>query len=121
MRKWYQDLLSKEKGTVQKDWGGKITVCLIFPNHYWVGMSNLGFQIIYQLLNSFPDVVCERAFLPERELLEEHQRTNTPLLSLESQRPLSQFQILAFSLPYENDYLNLLRILHWGRVPLRSG
>ncbi|RLA82733.1 MAG: radical SAM protein [Deltaproteobacteria bacterium] len=121
LRKWYQDLLSKEKGAVQKDWGGKITVCLIFPNHYWVGMSNLGFQIIYQLLNSFPDVVCERAFLPERELLEEHQRTNTPLLSLESQRPLSQFQILAFSLPYENDYLNLLRILHWGRVPLRSG
>ena len=120
LRKWYQDLLSKEKGTVQKDWGGKITVCLIFPNHYWVGMSNLGFQIIYQLLNSSPDVVCERAFLPERELLEEHRRTNTPLLSLESQRPLSQFQILAFSLPYENDYLNLLQILHWGRVPLRS-
>ncbi len=120
IRRHHQELLRQEQGTLFKDWGGKITFCLLFPNHYRVGMSNLGFQVVYALLNAHPDVVCERAFLPEPELLEEHRRTNTPLLSLESSRPVNRFHVLAFSLPFENDYPNLLKMLELGRVPLLS-
>jgi len=120
IKRRYEELLSHERGTVHKDWGGKITICLVFPNRYRVGMSNLGFQFIYALLNAHPDVVCERAFFPEKDLLEEHLRTQTPLLSLESRRPLNQFHVVAFSLPFENDYPNLLEILHLGRVPVLS-
>jgi len=54
--------LSKEKGTIIKDWGGRIPIALIYPNTYHVGMSNLGFQTIYGLLNSYENIVCERVF-----------------------------------------------------------
>ena len=97
-------ILEKENGTISKVWGGKIPICLVFPNTYHVGMSNLGFQLLYRHLNSLPDVVCERAFLPDRGEWEEYLRSDTPLLSLESSRPLTQFQIVAFSLPFENDF-----------------
>ncbi|MGB9628774.1 MAG: radical SAM protein, partial [Thermodesulfobacteriota bacterium] len=113
-------ILEKERGTVLKPWGGRISVCLIYPNSYHVGMSNLGFQILYWLLNAEEDVVCERAFLPEKEDLEEHRRSETPLFSLESQKPLSDFDLLAFSISFENDYLNILSILELGRIPLLS-
>ncbi len=76
------ELLAKEKGTIYKDPGGKITIALVYPNTYHVGMSNLGFQGIYGLLNSMPDVVCERAFLPDEKDLEEYLRTETELFSL---------------------------------------
>jgi len=111
--------LEKEEGTVIKDWGGKIPICLVFPNYYHTGMSNLGFQLLYQQLNSRPDVVCERGFLPERQELQEHIRSGTSLLSLETGRPLRHFQIIAFSVPFENDYVNLLTILHLAKIPLR--
>ena len=80
--------LEKERGTVRKPWGGKISVCLIYPNRYYVGMSNLGFQTVYQCFNAPDDVVCERAFLPDPEDLQEYQGSQTPLFSLESQKPL---------------------------------
>jgi radical SAM family uncharacterized protein len=112
--------LEKEKGTVRKSWGGKFSICLIYPNSYHVGMSNLGFQTLYHLLNLQEDVVCERAFLPDPQDLEEHQETRTPLFSLESQKPLSEFDILAFSLSFENDFLNILSILDLARVPAES-
>ncbi len=113
-------ILKSEKGTVKKEWGGRTTVCLIYPNHYYVGMSNLGFQTVYGLLNTQQRIVCERAFLPTRDELHAHKRRNTPLLSIESQRPLSDFEILAFSISFENDYINLLTILDLGRIPLES-
>jgi len=116
----HRNLLAHEQGAIIKPWGGKIPVCLVFPNTYHVGMSNLGFQLLYRLLNALPDVVCERAFLPEQSEWQEYVRGNTPLLSLESNKPLSQFKIIAFSLPFENDFPHLLSMLQLAKIPLRT-
>jgi radical SAM family uncharacterized protein len=115
-----KDVLEKEKGGVQKPWGGKISICLLYPNSYHVGMSNLGFQTLYRILNADDGVVCERAFLPEPEDLREYRNTQTPLFSLESQKPLSNFDILAFSISFENDFLNVLMLLELAHIPLES-
>jgi radical SAM superfamily enzyme YgiQ (UPF0313 family) len=115
-----QERLAREQGAVTKEWGGHASIALVFPNTYHVGMSNLGFQTIYRALNARPDLVCERAFLPDAEDLAEHERRGTPVLSLESQRPLGEFDCLAFSVAYENDYLNLLRILALSGIPIRA-
>jgi radical SAM family uncharacterized protein len=112
--------LEKEKGTIRKSWGGKFSICLIYPNSYHVGMSNLGFQTLYHLLNLEEDIVCERAFLPAAEDLREHHQTRTPLFSLESQKPVFEFDILAFSISFENDFLNILSILELARIPIES-
>jgi hypothetical protein len=61
----YRSRLAKERGTVIKDWGGKMSIALCYPNYYRLGMSNLGYQIVYHLLNKRSDVVAERVFLPE--------------------------------------------------------
>ena len=113
-------LLSKEKGTVFKDPGGKISFCLVYPNTYHVGMSNLGFQGLYGLLNRREDVVCERAFLPDDADIAEYRRTATPVFSLENKRPLTSFDIVAFSLSFENDYPNIFRILSLSKIPFRT-
>ena len=113
-------ILEKERGAVQKRWGAKITICLLYPNAYHVGMSNLGFQTLYQILNAHDDVVCERAFLPEPEDLQEYRNTQTPLFSLESQKPLFSFDILAFSISFENDFLNILTLLELAHIPPES-
>jgi len=113
-------ILEKERGAVQKPWGGKITICLLYPNSYHVGMSNLGFQTLYQILNADADVVCERAFLPEPADIQEYRNTRTPLFSLESQKTLSSFDILAFSVSFENDFLNVLTLLDLAHIPLES-
>jgi radical SAM superfamily enzyme YgiQ (UPF0313 family) len=113
-------LLSREKGTIFKDPGGKINIVLVSPNTYSVGMSGLGFQGIYGLLNSFTDVVCERAFFPSEDDFEEYERTGTEIFSLESKRPLAQFDIIAFSVSFENDYPNIVRMLSMSRIPARS-
>ncbi len=115
-----KDILEKERGTIRKKWGGKITVCLLYPNSYHVGMSNLGFQTLYRILNAQDDVICERAFLPDPEALELYRNTQTPLFSLESQKPLSSFDILAFSISFENDFLNVLTLLELAHLPLES-
>ena len=114
----YKNRLAKERGTVKKDWGGKISVALIYPNYYQVGMSNLGFQVVYGILNENPAIVAERVFLPEQEELLLYRRTDQALLSVESQTPLQEFDFLAFSLSFENDYLNILTILDLGKIPL---
>jgi radical SAM superfamily enzyme YgiQ (UPF0313 family) len=113
----YREMLAGEKGTVIKNWGGKLTVCLIYANHYATAMSNLGFQSVYSLCNAFPDVVCERAFLPAADEMKEYEKTGTPLLSLESQRPVADFDVLAFSISFENDYLNLPIIFELSAIP----
>jgi radical SAM family uncharacterized protein len=110
--------LSEERGTIRKEWGAKTTLCLAFPNRYYTGMSNLGFQSLYYQLNQLQDIVCERVFLPDREERMEYRKTGTALFSLESQRPLNDFDILAFSIPFENDYLNILTLLEMGKIPL---
>ena len=105
--------LSRETGTVVKDWGGRMPVALVYPNSYYIGMSNLGIHTIYKLLNDYDNVVCERVFLeqPARDDL------LTPL-SLESERPLSDFSVIAFSITYELDYFNVVRMLKSSDLPL---
>jgi radical SAM superfamily enzyme YgiQ (UPF0313 family) len=110
-------LLAQEEGAVHKDWGGRVAFALVYPNTYAVGMSNLGFQTIYRHLNALPDVVCERVFLPDPEDLPEYQRTATPPLSLESKRPLSDFDLVGFSITYEGDYIHTLRLLRMAGIP----
>src|SRR3989304_4566585 len=111
-------ILAEEEGAIRKDWGGKVAIALVYPNSYAVGMSNLGFQTIYWHLNQLPDVVCERVFLPAPADLPEYRRTNTPPFSLESQRPLTDFDLVGFSVTYEGDYINVLRLLRMAGIPL---
>src|SRR5450631_1341511 len=100
--------------------GGRLNICMVSPSRYQTGMSSLGFQTVYALFASSPDINCERAFLPERSDLDEHRRTGQPLLSLENRRPLADFDIITFSTSFEPDYLNIPLILNLSRIPLRS-
>jgi len=113
-------LLSQEKGAVFKDPGGRINIALCFPNTYSVGMSSLGFQGIYGFFNRLSDVVCERVFSPDKEDREEYEKSGSEPFSLESKRPLSAFDIIAFSVSFENDYPNLLKMLKMAKIPLRN-
>src|SRR5512134_2715038 len=99
---------------------GSFRVALVWPNLYFVGMSNLGFQAVYRLLNRTPDVVCERAFLLEDEDKAELERTGSPLVSFETGTPLREFDAVAFSVSFENDYLHVLQVLRLAGVPLRA-
>ena len=83
-------------------------------------MSNLGFQGVYRLLNRTPDVVCERAFLPDDEDKAELERTGSPLTSFETGTPLRDFDAVAFSVSFENDYLHVLQVLRLAGIPLRA-
>jgi radical SAM superfamily enzyme YgiQ (UPF0313 family) len=109
--------LAKETGYVVKPHGGRLRVALVFPNTYWVGMSNLGFQTVYRLFNAEPDIVCERAFLPPKQELSELAAAKAPLLTLESQTPIGEFDVIAFSVSFEWDYVNVLTILRLAGVP----
>ena len=113
-------LLSEENGTIKKAFGGKISIALCYPNTYQIGMSNLGFQKIYYLLNQYNDVLCERVFLPSHEDEIHFKKENIPLFSLESQTPVHNFDILAFSVTFESDYINILKILNLSHIPIRS-
>ncbi|MFZ2198194.1 MAG: radical SAM protein, partial [Thermodesulfovibrionales bacterium] len=113
-------LISKEKGTVFKDPGGKINIALAYPNRYSVGTSSLGFQGIYGYLNSMNDVVCERVFLPDEDDIELYLRTNTRIFTLESKRTLDKFDIIAFSVSFENDYPNVLKMLKLAKIKVKS-
>ena len=116
----YRSRLAEEKGAVLKDWGGKISIALAYPNYYRVGMSNLGFQVVYHLLNQRDHVVTERVFLPDDQEINLYQETGKGLLSMETQSMLSRFDIIAFSLSFENDYPNILTILDLGKIPILS-
>lgn len=106
LKRKIQSLVAGEEGSVRKDWGGRVSIALVYPNTYAVGMSNLGFQTIYTHLNLLPDVVCERVFFPDPEDIDEYLRTGMPPLSLESLRPLREFDLVGFSVTYEGDYIN---------------
>ncbi len=114
----YRQRFESETGLTANPWGGRLTVALVYPNTYHQGMSNLGLQTVYQMLNSRDDTLCERFFLPDSEDIDEHRRTNFPLVSVESQRPLDEFDLIAFSISFENDYLNLPTLFELGRLPL---
>jgi len=105
----------REIGAVVKTWGGRIPVALVYPNRYATGIANLGFQFVYELLNQQEDVVCERAFLPEDWLRGEKARGS--ILTLESQTPLRRFEIVAFSVPFENDFPHVPAVLSLSGIP----
>ncbi|MFH1830506.1 MAG: radical SAM protein [Pseudomonadota bacterium] len=102
-----KSILSQETGWIKKDWGGKSSVALVYPNAYELGMGNLAVHTIYELLNRRERIVCERVFLP---------KDKSPILSMESQRPLCDFDVIAFTISFENDYLGILPILHASQI-----
>jgi radical SAM superfamily enzyme YgiQ (UPF0313 family) len=112
-------LISKKRDGIQRP-GGKINIALVYPNRYAVGMASLGYQGIYGFLNSMHDVVCERVFLPDEEDIGEYARTNTRPFSLESKRTLDKFDIIAFSVSFENDYPHIVKILKMAQIPVKS-
>src|SRR5580765_3375189 len=122
MKSWAQReralaILEKEVGYVKKPHGGRLRVALAFPNTYWVGMSNLGFQTVYRLFNDCDDIVCERVFLPPKQELAELVDSKTPLLTLESQTLVGECDVLAFSVSFEWDYVNVLTLLRLAGIP----
>jgi radical SAM superfamily enzyme YgiQ (UPF0313 family) len=126
MKKWQKqrdrarDVLSREVGFVQKPHGGRLRVALAFPNTYFVGMSSLGFQTTYRLFNDIDDVVCERVFLPPKQELQAQLASGAPLLTLESQTPVRDFDVLAFSISFEWDYVNVVTMLRLAGMAPRT-
>ncbi len=119
-RELAQQTLSREVGYTRKPHAGRLRVALIFPNTYFVGMSNLGFQTIYRLFNDQPDIVCERAFLPPKQELAALREAGTRIVTIESQTPVGDFDVIAFSVSFEWDYTNVLTMLRLAGLPLRA-
>ena len=112
--------LGGEYQAVVKDHAVDARVCLAFPDVYDIGMSHLGTKILYSLLNKHPRIACERAFAPWLDMESELRARDLPLVSLERQRPLHEFDVLGVSLQYELTFTNLLTLLDLGGIPLRS-
>jgi radical SAM superfamily enzyme YgiQ (UPF0313 family) len=115
-----RELLSKEVGYVRKPHGGRMRVALAFPNTYFVGMSNLGFQTVYKLFNAQDDIVCERVFLPPKTELAAQLASGAPLVTIESQTLVRDFDVFAFSVSFEWDYTNVLTMLRLAGIPRRA-
>ncbi len=115
----YRKRLAAETGLRAAPWGGRLSVALVYPNTYHQGMSNLGFQSVYAWFNSRDDTRCERFFLPDAEDRDDYRNGSATLLSLESQRRLIEFDLIAFSISFENDYLNLPELFDFANLPLR--
>jgi radical SAM superfamily enzyme YgiQ (UPF0313 family) len=113
----YREKLASEEGWTLKR-GAELRIALCYPNVYAVGMANLGLHAMYELFNKIPEVSCERVFLPDERELREYEKTGTPLLSLESQTPVRDFDVVAFSISFETDYLNMARMLRLSGVPV---
>lgn len=111
--------IGSEWNAEKKDPEGKLRIALCFPDIYEMGMSYLGFKILYHLLNSYPDVYCERVFAPWIDLEAILREKKMPLFSLETKTPLRDFDIVAFSVNYELNYTNILNMLSLGGIPLR--
>ncbi len=102
-----------------KDWDRtNIRIALAYPDLYEIGMSNLALPILYELLNSQPDVLAERVFAPWVDMATAMQKAGIPLFSLESKHPLKDFDVIGFSLGYELTYTNVLNILHLAQIPV---
>jgi radical SAM superfamily enzyme YgiQ (UPF0313 family) len=115
-----RDTLSREVGYVRKPHTDKLRIALAFPNTYFVGMSNLGFQTMYRLFNAQPDIVCERVFLPPKQELQSLLESGARIVTLESQTPVSDFDVFAFSVSFEWDYTNVLTLLRLAGLPVRA-
>jgi radical SAM superfamily enzyme YgiQ (UPF0313 family) len=111
--------LANEKALYQRHRGGDISVCVVYPNIYRLAMANLGFQAVYHIFESDPRVAADRAFLPDADERDALRSSGAKLESFERGRPLTDFEILAFSISFETDYLNLLNVLRMAGIPLR--
>src|SRR5579862_1993216 len=113
--------LGGEYGQAKKAWSSvQARVCLAFPDLYDIGMSHLGFKILYRLLNDDPRTLAERAYAPWIDMEQQLRQRGLPLVSCESARPLRDFDVVGFSLQFELTYTNVLMMLELGRIPLRS-
>ena len=106
-----REILSRETGAIHKDHGGKLRVALAYPNSYYVGMSSLALQILYRMFNAEPDVVCERVFWDAQAW-----QAGQPLLTLESQTPVAEFDVWAFTVSFELDYFNVVAMLRQAGI-----
>ncbi|MBX3297350.1 MAG: radical SAM protein [Acidobacteria bacterium] len=115
----YKAKIAGEEGYVVKH-GASLRIALCYPNTYGIGMANLGLHTMYELFNKLPEVSCERVFLPDAAELKEYEKSRTPLLSLETQTPVRDFDVVAFSISFETDYLNMARMLQLSGIPVWS-
>jgi radical SAM superfamily enzyme YgiQ (UPF0313 family) len=115
----YKQKLSTEEGWQVKR-GASLRIALCYPNTHAVGMANLGLHTMYELFNKIPEVACERVFLPDDFEMREYEKSRTPLLSLETQTPVKDFDVVAFSISFETDYLNMARMLQLSQIPVWS-
>jgi len=111
--KFHKRVAESEIGTIRKPWKGRIKVALVYPNTYHVGMSNLGFQTVYDLLNKIEHVVCERGFLPT-----DKRPGAGRITTIESGSPISAFDVIAFSVSFEMIFPTFLTILEKAGLPL---
>jgi len=110
-----------EWNAVHKDRAAaRVRVALVYPDVYEVGMSHLGLQILYHVLNSHPDFLAERAFSPWPDMEAELRSRGLPLTSLESRTPLREFDVVGITLPYELTYSNVLNVLDIAGIPIRA-
>ena len=120
IKNYIKETRENETGAQVYPPGLRHPVAFIYPNVYHLGMSNLGMHILYQMINERGDSACERFFLPDKRLQQEHIKSKTPLLSLENQRPLADFDVIFVMLSFEMDYDNLLTVLDLGNIRLRA-
>jgi radical SAM superfamily enzyme YgiQ (UPF0313 family) len=120
IRKRALERIAREKVLYQRSPGGDISVCVIYPNIYRLGMANLGFQAVFHIFESDARVAADRAFLPDADERVQMRKTGERLVSFERARPLSDFDVIAFSISFETDYLNLLHVLELAGIPARS-
>src|SRR5271155_4837888 len=118
-RKRALERIAHEKVLYARHPGGDISVCVIYPNTYRLGMANLGFQAIFHIFESDPSVAADRTFMPDTDERENFREGGERLVSFERGRPLSDFDILAFSISFETDYLNVLSVLRMAGIPAR--
>lgn len=103
-----------------KEGDGLVRICYAFPDLYDVGMSYLGFQILYPLTKSLPYADAERVYTPWPDMEAAMRDSGTPIWALESKRPLADFDVVGFTLQYELSYTNILTILDLAGIPFRS-
>ncbi|GAB4472074.1 MAG: TIGR03960 family B12-binding radical SAM protein [Anaerolineales bacterium] len=108
-----------ELNQIVKDWENTdLHFCLVFPDIYDIGMSNLGLAILYDLINQRSDALAERAFAPWIDMEQKLRQYHIPLFSLETKHPLSEFDIIGFTLPYESLFTNLINILDLSNLEI---
>jgi radical SAM superfamily enzyme YgiQ (UPF0313 family) len=110
-----------EWNAVKKDWAECAPkLAFLFPDVYEIGMSHLGLRILYHIVNNRKEYLMERAFAPMVDMEELMRKNKIPLFSLESYRPVKDFDILGFTLQYEMSYTNIINMLDLAGIPIKS-